>query len=331
MLPDNIRTWLLDPSNPSLRYRTSMELLDLSTNDPDMLECKRSIASSEIVQHILNRMHPDGYWLQQNPRTKKVVGDGVEYGSFATTHFCLSYLAELGMDRTNKLVDKAAERYLDLQQPDGDWYCPPSLLNRPEGDWYRRFSCLYGYNIVTFVKLGYADDPRIERTISLMIDSIRHDNGYLCDFHELPAGKRPVKSCIRGSTKALEAFAELGEQYWNHESCARLVNYFLNRGGIFKTSRPDELVNKDVQTLIFPFHWRAGLIQILFGLSRLGHGKDPRLAKAWELLYSKADSQGRYPLDWTPSQSLWKVGQRGSPNQWLTFYSYLAMKYRDES
>jgi len=276
-------------------------------------------------------MHSDGYWLQQYPRTKKVVGDGVEYGSFATTHFCLSYLAELGMDRTDKLVDKAAKRYLNLQQSDGDWLCPSSLLNRPDGDWYGHFSCLYGYNIVTFVRLGYSDNPRLERAVNLMLNSIRQDNGYLCDFHESHQGKRTPKSCIRGSTKALEAFAALGTQYQNHESCVGVVNYFLNRGGIYKTSRPDDLVNKDVQTLIFPFHWRAGLVQILYSLSKMGYGKDPRLARAWELLDSKADSQGRYPLEWTPSQSLWKVGKRGLPNKWLTFYSYLALKYRDAS
>ena len=317
MLPDIIRTWLLDSSDPYLRYRTSTELLGLSPNDPELLECKRSIPLSETVQYILSRMHPNGYWLQQNPSSKKVIGEGVEYGSFATTHFCLAYLAELGLDRSEEMVDKAANRYLDLQQPDGDWY--------------GHFSCLYSYNIVTFVKLGYVGDPRLERVVNLMLNSIRQDNGYLCDFHEPHPGRRTVKSCIRGSTKALEAFAALGNRYWNHESCVRLVNYFLNRDGIYKTNSPNEIVNKDVQTMIFPFHWRAGLVQILFSLSKLGYGKDPRLARAWELLESKADPQGRYPLEWTPSQSAWKVGLRGSPNQWLTFYSYLAMKYRDAS
>jgi hypothetical protein len=92
-------------------------------------------------------MHPDGYWLQRNPRTKEYVGDGVVYGSFATTHFCLAYLAELGMDGSHPQVAKAAERYLNLQKPDGDWW--------------DHFSCLIGYNIRTFILLGYREDERV--------------------------------------------------------------------------------------------------------------------------------------------------------------------------
>ncbi len=87
------------------------------------------------------------------------VGDGAVYGSFATTHFCLSYLAHLGMNRSDQRVALAADRYLDLIAPDGDWY--------------KHFSCLYGYNIQTFIKLGYRDDARLKRSIELLANSAR--------------------------------------------------------------------------------------------------------------------------------------------------------------
>jgi hypothetical protein len=259
-------------------------------------------------------MHPDGYWLQQNPVTRRYVGDGVEYGSFATTHYCLGYLSELGISRKTKEVEIAAERYLNLQSPDGDWY--------------NHFSCLYGCNLRTFIRLGYRDDERIGRTIDLLLSSIRFDNGYLCDMHEPKSGRRKVKSCIRGSLAALEAFVELGEAYWNTPECIRLQQYFLDRNGIYKKNNLNEYVNKDVQTLVFPFHWRAGLLQILYCLSRMGHGEDARLKDAWALLEAKMDDQGRFPLEWAPTQCPWKVGQRGKENKWVTFYAYLALKYK---
>ncbi len=78
--------------------------------------------------------------------------------------------------------------------------------------------------------------------------------------------------------------------------------------------------------MIFPLHWRAGLVEVLYYLGRMGHGNDPRLARAWEMLESKADARGRYVLEWTPTQSPWKVGARGAANGWITLYALLALK-----
>jgi hypothetical protein len=312
MKANPILTWLLDPSDPSVRYRTLTELLDVPANNPEVIAARQNLAQSAAVIRLFERMHPKGYWLQTNPRTQKTVGDGAEYGSFATTHFCLAYLAELGLDRTHPKVELAAERYLGLQQEDGDWY--------------KHFSCLYGYNIRTFIMLGYRKDPRLQRSIELLEKSVRADGGYLCEMHEPKAQPNKTKSCIRGSFKALAAFAEIGPTCWKHQSCRSLIEYFLDRGGIYKRRDPRKLVNKDVQTMIFPFHWRAGLVEVLYHLSRMGYGNEPRLDRAWKLLGSKADREGRFILEWTPTQSLWKVGDRGAANKWMTLYALLALK-----
>jgi hypothetical protein len=317
MISDSIKSWLLEPSEPSVRYRTYTELLGVPAEEPEVAQSQKIIPNSTAVQQILESMKPEGYWVQRNPRTHATVGDGVEYGSFATTHFCLSYLAHLGMDNLDRKVALAANRYLDLIQPDGDWY--------------KHFSCLYGYNIQTFIMLGYREDKRLQRTVELLLDTVRSDGGYLCDMHEAKTSRRKVKSCIRGSLKALTAFCELGPQYWDHPSCKNLIGYFLNREGIFTMKDLHRPVNNDVQMMIFPFHWRAGLVEVLYTLSRMGYGKDSRLARAWNLLGTKADRTGKYILDWTPTQSIWKVGKRGQPNKWLTLYALLAMKAMESS
>ena len=185
MINNKTIDWLLKTESPSLKYRLLTEILDVSVNDSDVINIRSEIVNSKPVMQILSKMHPDGYWLQQNQTTKRFVGDNVEYGSYATTHFCLSYLSELGLTKENPIVAKAAERYLNLQKDDGDW-----LLH---------LSCLYGYNIRTFIKLGYRNDIRIQKSIDLMLQANRFDNGYLCDIHEKKNKKK--KSCIRGTTK----------------------------------------------------------------------------------------------------------------------------------
>jgi len=308
--------WLLQDDEPSMKLRTLRELLDADDAMPEVRRAKSAILQSMPVRDLLEKMQPDGYWLQKNPRTKATVGDGVMYGSFGSTHFYLAYLAELGMDRTQPEVEKAADRYLNLQKPDGDW------LNH--------YSCLLGYNIRTFVRLGYREDVRIKRSIDLMLQTIREDGGYLCDWHEGKYKTRQVKSCIRGSVKCLLAFAELPE-YWDHPRCRQLVDYFLRRGGVYQSNHPGIFVNQDMQRFSFPITWRANLWEVLYALCKMGHGNDERLQSAWNVLESRADIEGRYQLDWTPTECPWKVGKSGEINKWITFYAMLAEKYKTSS
>jgi hypothetical protein len=308
----DVTDWLLEQCDPSVRYRTLTELLGLGET-PEAVEARGLIPDSEPVRKLLNAMHPDGYWLQKNPQKKTVAGDGVLYGSFGTTHFCLSYCAELGLTRDHLAVAKAAERYLNLQQDDGDWL--------------GHYSCLYAYNIRTFIRLGYRGDPRVQKAIELMLSAVRHDGGYLCDFHEKP-GRRPAKSCVRGAAKALLAFSELPE-YWEHESCLKLVDYFLNRNGIYKNNDHSRFVNNDMLRDTYPIIWRTNAWEILYGLSRMGYGRDPRLDDAWSVLENRKDPSARWTLGWTPAQCPWKVGAVGLPNKWITLYCLLAEKYRN--
>lgn len=82
---------LLEEDTPSVRYRTLTELLDRLADDPEVVRARLQISSSPAVTNILDRMHPDGYWLFKNASKGKLVGDGVEYSDFGTTHFCLAY------------------------------------------------------------------------------------------------------------------------------------------------------------------------------------------------------------------------------------------------
>lgn len=304
--------WLLDSDDVSIRYRTLVELIGANKNDEEVQKLKKEIEESPSVRSIIGKMHPDGYWLQKNQQSGILLGQGVEYGSFATTHFCLSYLAEMGMDRSNSYVELAANRYLNLQKDDGDWW--------------EHLSCLYAYNIRTFILLGYREDTRLQRVINLMINTARKDGGYLCDLHEKKSLKSR-KSCIRGSAKALLAFSEMPE-YWENERCLQLVDYFLSRYGIYKHNNHDKFVNKDVTNQSFPIIWRTNTWEILYALGKMGYGGDPRLERAWEVIASTKDSLGKVHLDWTPTQCPWKIGKREDPNEWITFYTMLAEKYR---
>jgi hypothetical protein len=308
--------WLLEAKDPFLRYRVQKELLGKKFTKKQEDEIYPEIEKSAPVQGILAKMHPDGYWLHKTSKGK-YIGEGTYYGGCATTHFCLAYLAELGITRRTKAVEKAAERYLNLQAPDGDWY--------------RHLSCLIGYNVQTYVRLGYKDDKRLKKSIDLLRSSIRWDNGYLCDVHENKYKKRKTKSCYGGSLFALTAFSELGKSFTNIPECERVINYFLERNAIFKKTDLSQPMAQHLLYLDFPFLPAGRFFQILFYLSKLGRGNDPRLKKVWDLLESKKDAEGRFPLESSIAlKAPWNVGERKKANRWVTFYAYLAMKYRDK-
>ncbi len=205
------------------------------------------------------------------------------------------------------------DRYLNLQQSDGDFF--------------RHFSCLYAYNIRTFLRLGFQDDPRVQKTITLLLGTNRPDGGYLCDTHEGKYKTKAAKSCIRGSVKALMAFAELPE-YWHHQRCRELVSYFLQRDCVFQREHPSQPINQEVTGTAFPFTWRASVVEIVYALSAMGYGSRKELLKAWKLVEGKKDSQGRYVLDGTPSQiqKFFNPGKRATANKWITLYILLSFK-----
>jgi hypothetical protein len=312
-LPEEVLDWLLEPSNPSIRYRTLIELQDYSQSHSEVQQTYNEILNWKPVLHIKLAMQPEGYW-QVKVDKNKIIGKGTEYRSFNTTHWVLGYLAEYGLTRHEEFIELATNRYLDLQKKDGDFW--------------QHLSCLYGLNLHTFAKLGFGSDPRIQKSLELVFSSVRHDNGYLCDLHaEKRHNGKPVKSCYRGSEKVLFGLGEYPST-WNHPSVRKLVDYFLNRHLIFKIDKPEEFVVKNAGALVFPFTYREGLIEILYPLLKMGYNNHPNLLRAWELFKSKITVDKKFLLDWNPVNKFLKPGTIGEPNKWITFYAYLLCKLK---
>jgi hypothetical protein len=299
--PQPVLDWLLDENTPSVRYRTLTELLDEPHDTPDARAAREQIAETRWARRIFGKMHPEGYWLYRDK------GAGVDYAMSSSTHFVLAFLAELGLDRDEPRVARAVERYLNLAPP----------------DYHTHQSCLYAYNLRTFVMLGYRDDPRVQTRAQVLRDDVRHDGGYLC---ERASFNERTKSCVRGTIKALTAFAAL-PKLWDTDACHQLVDYFLRRRVFFRTDRPDEVIRDELVSTIYPFVISGSLLEPLHALSAIGYGQHPALDPAWTRLEAKFDDRGRVLLDWYPP-SYFTPGPKGKVNKWTTLYAYLALKHR---
>lgn len=311
--------YFLRHADPSLRLLALRELEEAGPADPRVRVARAGAAGCPAAAAIKAAMNAEGWWPYKRPRSDATVGDGVEYYAYAHAHYRLSCLAELGLDRDDAAVAKAAERYLGFATP--------------EGDFWEGMSCLSGLNLRTFAKLGYRDDPRVRRVLAALLATDRPDGGTLCAKHEKPAvGKsgRPLKrpkSCFRGSAKALHAFTYYPGLRAEPRVRA-LAEYFLAREGIFKMAAPEEYVTREVAAPAFPLTWGADVIQVLYALSALGFGDDPRLARSWHALDELQADDGFVRLAWTPPGIGWKPGTKGRADDWLTLYALIARRLR---
>ena len=299
---ENLVEKLLNSESPSIRYRMQHDYLG---KDPDS-SLKQEILESKPVIKIFKKMHPEGYWLHRG------YGEGIDYAMSASTHFILSYLAELGLGRWDDRLDRAVKRYWSLKEP-GKYFSPPDYLTGQ--------SCLYAQNIRTFILLGYKDDVHMKARINTLLGDVRHDNGYLCIRKSF---KETTKSCLRGTMKALMAYAELPE-YWEHESCKRTVDYFLSRKVHYKKDNSGEKIRGGLKT-VFPFVIEASLLEGLYALSKMGYGKYPAMKDVWSQLMFRQEDSGLFRLDWHPPAPF-IPGNKGEGNEWVTLYALLALKH----
>lgn len=303
-----ILEWLVEPDDVSVRYRTLSELLNRRPNDGELREAKVAIPNSSVVTSLFEPLLPDGSWDYgyRDQRSR--------YLCFVTAS--LSWAAELGLDGSDERVSRAVRHLFSLQCEDGDFH--------------RHYSCLNGLILRTVNRLGFGNDPHTVLLRKLLIASGRHDGGFHCDMR--PRRKRNVsahKSCIRGSIVTLLAFAE-DKALRKTEQCKQLVDYFMRRHVFFRTDNLTKPVLPRILRLSFPFIYMSGLLEAVYALSRLGQGNRKEMKKAWSLLASKRDDDGRLPLERSVVWPHIRVTPRGRPNKWLTLYACLAEKARDK-
>ena len=81
----------------------------------------------------------------------------------------------------------------------------------------------------------------------------------------------------------------------------------------------------------YPFEvMRVGLQNIMESLCALGYGNDPRMYEAWSILGGKVDGDGKVILNGTLSKRYLPKERVGKPSKWVTFYTLLAEKERNE-
>lgn len=296
--------WLLEGGDPSVRYLTLVDLLDVRRDSGEALEALGDAMRSGPVEKLLRSQKPGGHWGREE--------DFYVRSKYRGTVWNISLLAEMGADPQDDRVRRAGEFVLRWSQKSEGGF---SHNGTPAGGKALALSCLSGNMVWALSRLGFADDPRIARARERLVALARGDGSGF-------SGGRCV-ACRSGAVKLLKALHE----HTSTEEEAAAVSGLRERvvqeclPGTGRGPRPEW---NDVW---FPLFWNTDLVEVLDLLGRTG-GLVPEAGSAMELILSKQDDRGRWAQEKSfRGRCLISFEPPGRPSRWATLRVLSMLKH----
>jgi hypothetical protein len=261
-------TWLLEPDQPSVRYRALTELLGRKESDPDVRAARNAILERGWAAEILSQRHPGGGWND---------GESQYRPKYLSTNWMMLVLADLGLTRAVPEVREACEFWMDgFAAKDG------GLGGNSKGVPHY---CVGANQARALIRFGYGDDPRVRKTIDWLVDIADPKGGWSC----FGSGRN------LDSWEAMSVFAAYPRSKWSPrmKSCVEKgAEFFLERELYRQGDRYEPWYR-----FHYPPHYYYDLLVGLDFMTALGYAGDPRLDYAVTFLRSRRRRDGRWNLD----------------------------------
>ncbi|MBI5667665.1 MAG: nitrogen fixation protein NifH [Chloroflexi bacterium] len=324
--------WLLEPDAPGVRYLALRDLLDCPEDNPELAAARAQAHTHGPIATILAHMDEAGYWAEPGP------GYNPKYYS---TVWAIILLAQLGASQTQDArIARACSYVLDHALTATGQF---TASGAPSGT----ADCLQGNLCTALLDLG-CDDPRLEAAFDWMARSVTGEGIEPAQNQKAAvryyAGKcGPVFACgsnnklpcAWGAVKVMLAFSTL-------PSARRtpLIERAIRQGSDFLFSvEPAEATyptgwndkpSGNWWKFGFPVLYVTDVLQLVEALVGLGYGHDYRLCNALNLIRSKQDAQGRWPLEYHYAGKTWvDFGARKQPSKWVTLRALRVLKAVD--
>ncbi len=299
----SVITWLLD-SDPSIRWQV---LRDLVGAPADEVAAERArVAAEGAGARLLALQAADGGW-----------GGATWNRGWDSTMHVLMLLRDMGLDPAGE----EARRALAHVRGSVTWKgCGP-----PECDGNRFLDgeaepCINGQ--VGAVGAYFGQDVR--DLINRLLAEQLPDGGWNCE-----AADGSTRSSFNTTICVLEALLEhewsAGSDSQVTEARLRGQEYLLQRR-LFRRRSTGEIIERDRKggadwtRFAFPTWWHYDVLRGLEYLRRAGIQRDERLSEAIDLVASKRDADGRWPLDvrYAGTMPIEMGESEGRPSRWNT-------------
>lgn len=274
----NVFDWLVD-SDPSIRWQVMRDLL----GEPEAVVARERArtAVEGWGARLLELQGPDGHWGAATfvPR------------AWTSTFDTLQLLRDLGVDPASHRMRNAIMRVGDYCTWGAEFGDSPFFEGEVE-------PCINGRVLAIGASFGEASDRLAERLLSEQLS----DGGWNCNAPESKRSSFHTTICV------LEGLLEYGiaKGPRSDVTAARLrgQDYLLERR-LLRSLSTGEVIAHDRKTrspatwtqISFPTRWHYDILWGLDYLRRARVTPDPRIADAIDLLQSKRDVEGRWPLE----------------------------------
>jgi hypothetical protein len=321
-LKEDRTEWLLEPSDPSVRYWALKDLLDLEEDHPDVVAARDAIMESPIVTAILEAINPEGYWENQ---------DDMYLPKYTASTHQLLILAELGASRTPE-IEKAVEHLFRFQRNSGHFLTKLPKTEKGRNSAVKDGCCFDGNILQYLVHFGYLNDPRTRRLLDFILDY--HDDknaGWKCRAYPIDPSRVFPVNCYMGATKVLKALSTIPETDRSPEIKRIILREVGNLmdNNVYQYLRNPDGSRKDKagwKRFGFPLFYQTDVLEILDTLTRLGI-KDPRMKPSIDLVLDTQQGDGTWLLKDTFNGKMWvDIEEKNRPSKWVTLRAMRSLK-----
>ncbi len=260
--------WLLEPSQPAVRYLAMRDLCE-ETDASELEEARRAIPTRGWVADILSSQRTSGAWVGE---------DKLYRPKYVSTNWMLLALSDLGVTKEHPRIAKACSLWVErFSRSDGGF--------NGDGSTKKGEHCLTGNTVRALVKFGFTDEPRVRTAFEWLVNTQKENGGWHCWG----------SSGSIDAWEGMSAFAVYPRQKWT-----RSMKTAVERGAEFFLSR--ELSRQGARyapwfRFHFPYHYYYDLLVGLDFITALGYVDDRRLGPAVAHLMRKRRRDGRWNLD----------------------------------
>jgi len=314
---ESVIQWLLD-ADPAIRWQVMQGLTDAPGEEVSAERAK--VATKGWGAQLLAMQGADGNWG----------GAAWNHGWNSTMHV-LMLLRDLGLDPSSDQARRAIERVRDQVTWGGseEWADNPFFAGEVE-------PCINGQ----VGAMGAYFHQDVGGIIDRLLSEQLHDGGWNCEAvngstrssfntticvlealleHELHVGSSPKITAARrrGEEYLLE------RQLYRRRSTGEVIYYDRKDGSGGGHEHPA------FTRFAFPTWWHYDVLRGLEYLRRAGVTPDERMAEAIDLVASKRDANGRWPLEIQyPGEMPLEIEEgTGRPSRWITLRALRVLKW----
>jgi hypothetical protein len=292
--------WLLD-SDPSIRWQV---MRDLTDEPADVVAAERTrVAHEGWGARLLALQPPDGVW-----------GGGANFPEWTGTKPTLVILRTLGPDP----AEPAVRRAVDLVRANCRWEYDDLAFFDGEVE-----PCINGATVAIGDYFGQDVQGIVDRLLTEQMD----DGGWNCE-QERGSTRGSFDTTINVLEGLLEHERATGGSTEETAARRRGEAYLLERG-LLRRQSTGEVINPMYKYLFFPARWHYDILRALDYLRDAGVVPDERVDEAIELLRTKADDDGRFPLEYTyPGEVHFEIEDgEGKPSRWNTLRAMRVLRW----